>query len=68
MPTWARGSEVEAEAAETGAADDAAGGATDGVAGLTDSSRFHIAENLPLCWKTGMRVTKMKPGELGFGP
>jgi hypothetical protein len=47
LPNWARGSlAAGAAAAATGVA--AAGAEAGGAAGLTDSSRFHIVENLPL--------------------
>ena len=44
----------------------AAGVGGAGVVGLTDSSRFHIVRFLPLCWKTGVRVPLVKPGEVGL--
>jgi hypothetical protein len=47
LPRWARGS-FAADAEATGAEGAAAGVGAGGAAGLTDSSRFHIAENLPL--------------------
>jgi hypothetical protein len=34
-----------------------------GAAGFTDSSRFHIAEFLPLYWKIPIEGTYLKRGE-----
>ena len=64
LPRWPRGS--LAAGATTGGAEGAAAGVdAGGAAGLTDSSRFHIAENLPLYWKSRSRVPTpfLRPGE-----
>jgi hypothetical protein len=34
---------------------------------LTDSSRFHIAENLPLYWKIRIEGAKAETRGVGFG-
>ena len=47
LPRWARGSPADGAAA-AGAEGAAKGDDAGGAAGLTDSSRFHIARNLPL--------------------
>jgi hypothetical protein len=66
LPNGARGS-LAVGAAPAGAEGAAAGVGAGGAAGLTDSSRFHIAENLPLYWKIRIEGAKLKPGDVGFG-
>jgi hypothetical protein len=52
---WCDLGSLDAGAAEAGGAAGAGAGAW-GVAGLTDSSRFHIVEILPLRWNSCLRV------------
>jgi hypothetical protein len=65
LPSWARSS-FACGAAGADAEGAAAGVDAGGAAGLTDSSRFHIAEILPLYWK--IPIEGRQSHHLGSGP